>query len=161
MIDGIFRQNLEETGMAYSLEVAMIAEARKMELLTTPYVFTPENAHDMARAGADVLVCHMGLTTSGAIGAQTAKTLDQCIEEIARFAAAASKIRDDIIVLCHGGPIANPEDAEYVLGRCPACHGFFGASSMERLPTEQAIVTQTRAFKKIGLTTRRSAAAQA
>jgi predicted TIM-barrel enzyme len=149
LIDGTFRQNLEETGMGYGLEVDAVAEAHRLDLLTTPYVFDPEQARAMTAAGADILVCHMGLTTGGAIGAQTALALDDCIELITRWADAARQVRDDIIVLCHGGPIASPEDAAYVLAACPTCHGFYGASSMERLPTEQAIAAQTRAFKQI------------
>ncbi|BBG03377.1 MULTISPECIES: phosphoenolpyruvate hydrolase family protein [Pseudonocardia] len=147
LIDGVFRANLEETGMGYGLEVDLIAAARVKELLTTPYVFSAEQAREMARAGADIVVCHMGLTTGGAIGAETAKTLDDCVELVDDWAAAAREVRDDVLVLCHGGPIAMPEDAAYVLSRTKACHGFYGASSMERLPTEQALTAQTRAFK--------------
>lgn len=149
LIDGEFRQNLEETDMGYGKEVEMIALAHKLDLLTTPYVFSEDEARAMASAGADIIVCHMGLTTGGAIGARTGKTLEQCAQLIDRFAAAARSVRQDIIVLCHGGPIANPEDAAYILERCPGVHGFYGASSMERLPTETAIADQTRAFKKL------------
>jgi len=149
LIDGTFRQNLEETGMGYGLEVEMIARAHALDLLTTPYVFSAEEAVAMAQAGADIIVPHMGLTTGGAIGAETAKTLDDCIALIDDWAAAALVVRPDIIVLCHGGPIAMPEDAAYVLQRCKHCHGFYGASSMERLPTEQALTAQTRAFKRV------------
>jgi predicted TIM-barrel enzyme len=149
LIDGEFRQNLEETDMGYGKEVEMIALAHKLDLLTTPYVFSEDEARAMASAGADIIVCHMGLTTGGAIGARTGKTLEQCAQLIDRFAAAARSVRQDIIVLCHGGPIANPEDAAYILERCPGVHGFYGASSMERLPTETAIADQTSAFKKL------------
>ncbi|GAA4677487.1 phosphoenolpyruvate hydrolase family protein [Pseudonocardia yuanmonensis] len=147
LIDGVFRANLEETGMGYGLEVELVAAARAQDLLTTPYVFSADDARAMTRAGADVVVCHMGLTTGGSIGAETAKTLDDCVALIDEWSAAALAERDDVLVLCHGGPIAMPEDAAYVLGRTTACHGFYGASSMERLPTETALVEQTRAFK--------------
>ncbi|GAA1384855.1 phosphoenolpyruvate hydrolase family protein [Pseudonocardia kongjuensis] len=147
LIDGVFRANLEETGMGFGLEVDLIAAARVKELLTTPYVFSAEQAREMARAGADIVVCHMGLTTGGAIGAETSKTLDDCVELVDDWATAAREVRDDVLVLCHGGPIAMPEDAAYVLSRTKSCHGFYGASSMERLPTEQALTAQTRAFK--------------
>jgi predicted TIM-barrel enzyme len=149
LIDGIFRQNLEETGMGYDLEVEMIAAARDLDLLTTPYVFSTADAVAMAEAGADIIVCHMGLTTGGSIGAETAKTLDDCVGLIDEWAAAARDVRDDVIVLCHGGPIAEPADAEYVLRRAKAVHGFYGASSMERLPVEQALKQQTEAFKSV------------
>ena len=149
IIDGTFRANLEETGMGYALEVEMIAKARKADLLTTPYVFSTTEAKAMAEAGADIIVCHMGLTTGGAIGAETAVTLDDCVESINAWATAARQVRDDVIILCHGGPIAMPDDAAYVLARCPDCHGFYGASSMERLPTETAMMDQTRRFKAI------------
>lgn len=149
LIDGLFRQNLEETGMSYSLEVDMIAQARQLDLLTTPYVFSAEDAVAMTKAGADILVPHMGLTTGGSIGAETSKTLDDCVALIDEWAAAARKVRDDVIVLCHGGPIASPDDAAYVLRHAKHCHGFYGASSMERLPTEAALVEQTRKFKGI------------
>jgi predicted TIM-barrel enzyme len=149
LIDGIFRQNLEETGMGFALEIEMIAEAHKLDLLTTPYVFNAEDARAMTKAGADILVCHMGLTTGGRIGAQTAKSLDDCVALVGECAAAAKSIRPDVIILCHGGPIAMPADAAYILKHCPTCHGFYGASSMERLPAEIAITDQVRAFKKI------------
>ena len=149
LIDGTFRANLEETGMGYGLEVDMIAEAASLGLLTTPYVFDETSAADMARAGADIIVPHMGLTTGGAIGAETALTLADCVPRINAWAAAAKRVKPDVIVLCHGGPIANPEDAEYILGHCPECHGFYGASSMERLPVEGALTEQTRKFKAI------------
>ncbi|MBO9648514.1 MAG: phosphoenolpyruvate hydrolase family protein [Variovorax sp.] len=146
LIDGTFRANLEETGMGYQLEVDLIARAREFELLTTPYVFSAAEAHAMAEVGADIVVCHMGLTTGGAIGAETAFTLDDCIPRINEWAAAARSVKPDTIVLCHGGPIATPEDARYVLARCPDCHGFYGASSMERLPAETALTETTRRF---------------
>ena len=149
LIDGTFRANLEETGMGYGLEVDMIAEAASLGLLTTPYVFDETSAADMARAGADIIVPHMGLTTGGAIGAETALTLADCVLRINAWAAAAKRVKPDVIVLCHGGPIANPEDAEYILRHCPECHGFYGASSMERLPVEGALTEQTRKFKAI------------
>ncbi|MGD8429421.1 MAG: phosphoenolpyruvate hydrolase family protein [Ectothiorhodospiraceae bacterium] len=150
LIDGTFRANLEETGMGYALEVDMIRKAAQLDMLTTPYVFSTEDAQAMAGAGADIIVCHMGLTTGGSIGAETARDLDQCVADINAWSEAARAVRDDVIVLCHGGPIAMPEDAEYVLARCPDCHGFYGASSMERLPTELALTEQTRKFKQIG-----------
>ena len=149
LIDGMFRENLEETGMGYGKEVELVAEARALDLLTTPYVFTPKDAVDMARAGADILVAHMGLTTKGSIGAATAKTLDQSVTLIREIARAAHTERKDILVICHGGPIAEPDDARYVLERCPEVDGFYGASSMERLPTERAIREQTEAFTRI------------
>ena len=149
LIDGKFRANLEETGMGYALEVEMIRKAREKDLLTTPYVFSREDAIAMTNAGADILVPHMGLTTGGNIGAETATTLDDCAEMINDWAKAAKAIRPDIIVLCHGGPIATPEDAQYILDRCSDCHGFYGASSMERLPTEVALKATTEAFKNI------------
>jgi predicted TIM-barrel enzyme len=149
LIDGVFRQNLEETGMSYSLEVDMIRLAAAKDMLTTPYVFSSEEAVAMAEAGADILVAHMGLTTGGAIGAETARTLDDCISDIDAWAVAARAVRKDILVLCHGGPIANPEDAEYVLRHTQACNGFYGASSMERLPTETALIGQTKRFKQL------------
>ncbi|QDY71041.1 phosphoenolpyruvate hydrolase family protein [Qingshengfaniella alkalisoli] len=149
LIDGNFRQNLEETGMGYDKEVDLIALARSKDLLTTPYVFDVEQARRMTRAGADIVVAHMGLTTGGAIGADTAMTLDDARDQVARIAAAALKERDDVLVLCHGGPIAEPEHAQFILDNCPQCHGFYGASSMERLPTERALVAQIEAFKNI------------
>ena len=149
LIDGVFRQNLEETGMGYALEVSMIARARELELLTTPYVFSEDNAAAMAAAGADIVVCHMGLTTGGSIGAETALTLDDCVDRVNRWGAAARAARPDVLVLCHGGPIADPSDATYVLQHATDVHGFYGASSMERLPTEQALKAQTEAFKAV------------
>jgi predicted TIM-barrel enzyme len=149
LIDGTFRANLEETGMSYALEVDMIARAHALDMLTTPYVFSEENAADMTRAGADVVVCHMGLTTGGDIGAETALTLADCVPRIQAWAETARSVRDDVIVLCHGGPIATPADAAYILSQAPLCHGFFGASSMERLPAETALTDTTRQFKQI------------
>jgi len=149
LIDGVFRQNLEETGMSYAQEVEMIRLAHEKDLFTTPYVFEPQQAETMARAGADILVAHMGLTTGGAIGAETALTLDACVPRIDAIAQAALAVRSDMIVLCHGGPIAEPADAAWVLGKTRHCHGFYGASSMERLPTEKAITRQTQDFKQI------------
>jgi predicted TIM-barrel enzyme len=149
LIDGSFRAGLEETGMGYGLEVEMIRLAHAKDLLTTPYVFNPEEARAMAAAGADILVAHMGLTTGGSIGATTALTLDDCVERITAIGAAGRAVRPDIILLCHGGPIAEPADAQYVLSRCPDCHGFYGASSMERLPSETALIERTRQFKHI------------
>jgi predicted TIM-barrel enzyme len=149
LIDGTFRSNLEETGMGYDLEVEMIREAASLGLLTAPYVFDPESAEGMARAGADVLVPHMGLTTKGTIGAQTALTLDECVERIQAMRDAAVAVNSDVIVLCHGGPLAEPEDARYVLERTEGVVGFFGASSMERLPTEVAMTENMRRFKAL------------
>ncbi|MES1954492.1 phosphoenolpyruvate hydrolase family protein [Salinisphaera hydrothermalis] len=146
LIDGTFRANLEETGMGYDLEVDMIRRAHAADLLTTPYVFSEDDARAMTEAGADIVVCHMGLTTGGTIGAETGVDLDGAVERVNRWGEAARAVRDDVIVLCHGGPIAQPEDAEFVLSRCPGCHGFYGASSMERLPVEQALTEQTRRF---------------
>jgi len=149
LIDGVFRANLEETGMGYGLEVDMIRAAHGLDLLTTPYVFSEGEAVAMAEAGADVIVCHLGLTTGGSIGAETALSLKDCVPKIDAWAEAALRVRKDVIVLCHGGPIATPEDASFVLGACSVCHGFYGASSMERLPTETALTEQTRRFKAI------------
>lgn len=149
LIDGVFRQNLEETGMGYGHEVDMIRLAAEKDMLTTPYVFSADEAVAMAEAGADILVAHMGLTTGGAIGAETARRLEDCIGDIDDWATAARRVRKDILVLCHGGPIANPEDAEFVLRNTQACNGFYGASSMERLPTETALIDQTRRFKQL------------
>ncbi|HTU56001.1 MAG TPA: phosphoenolpyruvate hydrolase family protein [Acetobacteraceae bacterium] len=149
LIDGNFRANLEETGMGYGLEVELIRLARQRDLLTTPYVFTPDEARAMTAAGADILVAHMGLTTGGSVGAGTSLSLEECVRRIDAIAAAGHALREDVIVLCHGGPIATAADARFVLSRSPRCHGFYGASSMERLPTERAIAEQTRAFKAI------------
>lgn len=149
LIDGMFRQNLEETGMSYDAEVEVIREARRLDLLTTPYVFNVEEAKKMAEAGADILVAHMGLTTSGSIGATSGKTLDESVELIQDIRDEAVKFNKDIIMLCHGGPIAAPEDAEYVISRTKGIHGFYGASSMERLPVEEAITNITKRFKNL------------
>ena len=149
LIDGTFRANLEETGMGYHLEVEMIAAAHELGLLTSPYVFDPASAEAMTRAGADVIVPHMGLTTKGSIGAQTARTLDECVTDIQAMRDAAVAINPDVIVLCHGGPLAEPEDAQYVLDRTEGVVGFFGASSMERLPTEIAMTENMKRFKAL------------
>ncbi|RSS56655.1 phosphoenolpyruvate hydrolase family protein [Streptomyces sp. WAC01280] len=151
LYDGTFRVNLEETGMGYGLEVDMVRAAHERDLLTAPYVFDPEQAADMAAAGADVLVPHVGLTTKGAIGAGTALTLDQAAAVVQEMHDAAKRVNPDILVLCHGGPIAEPEDARYVLEHTTGVVGFFGASSIERLPTERAVTEQTRAFKALAL----------
>ncbi len=147
LFDGVMRVSFEETGMGYGLEVDMIAEAHRQDLLTTPYVFNPDEARAMAGVGADIVVAHMGVTTGGAIGATAAKSLDACCGEIEAIAAAAKAVKPDVIVLCHGGPIAMPDDAKYVLDRVKGCHGFYGASSMERLPVEVAIKAQVEGFK--------------
>lgn len=149
LIDGTFRANLEETGMGYDLEVELIRAAGQADLLTTPYVFSAADARAMTEAGADIIVCHLGLTTGGSIGAETAKSLDDCVARIDEWSRAATEVRDDVLVLCHGGPISMPEDAAYVLSRTERCHGFYGASSMERLPVERALTEQTRAFKNL------------
>ena len=146
LIDGTFRTGLEQTGMGYGLEVDMIAAAHRADLLTTPYVFNADEAGAMARAGADIVVCHMGLTTGGSIGAETALTLADCVPLINAWAAAAKAVKPDVIVLCHGGPIATPDDAQFILKNCPGIHGFYGASSMERLPTEVALTETTKRF---------------
>ncbi len=150
LIDGTFRANLEETGMSYSKEVDMIALARDRDLLTTPYVFSAEDAAAMAKAGADIIVCHLGLTTGGTIGAQTALKLEDCPTLVDEWAGAALAANPDVLILAHGGPVAEPDDAAFVLKNTKTCHGFYGASSMERLPTEVAMTEQTRAFKRIG-----------
>lgn len=149
LIDGNFRKNLEETGMGYGHEIDLIAKACAKDLLTTPYVFSADEAAAMTKAGADVIVAHMGLTTGGSIGAETALKLNDCPALIHDWAEAARKVRKDVIVLCHGGPISSPEDATYVLKNTRGIHGFYGASSMERLPVEIALAEQTRAFKRI------------
>lgn len=149
VIDGVFRQNLEETGMSYAKEVEMIALAHAMDLLTTPYVFDEAQAQAMAQAGADVLVAHMGLTAKGLVGARTAKTLDQCVGEIQKIHDAAKAVRSDVLVICHGGPISEPADAAYILERTRGVVGFYGASSMERLPAETAIIEQVQRFKML------------
>lgn len=150
LCDGIFRQNLEETGMGYDLEVEMIRKAHELDLLTTPYVFNEEDAIKMTEAGADVLVAHVGLTTKGSIGAVTALTLDEAVDIVQRISDAGKSVNPDVIVICHGGPISEPEDAAYVLSRTTGVAGFFGASSVERLPTEIAITSQVQRFKSIG-----------
>ncbi|CQH54605.1 TPA: phosphoenolpyruvate hydrolase family protein [Yersinia enterocolitica] len=149
LIDGNFRANLEETGMSYGLEVDMIRLAHEKDLLTTPYVFSAEDAVAMTQAGADIIVPHMGLTTGGNIGADTALKLADCVPLINKWAAAAKAVREDVIVLCHGGPISTPQDAQYIMDNCPQCDGFYGASSMERLPTEIALTDTTKQFKNI------------
>lgn len=149
LIDGVFRQNLEETGMGYDLEVEMIRKAHALDMLTTPYVFDAEQAEKMAKAGADILVAHMGLTTKGTIGAKTALTLDESVKRVQEICDAGKSVNPDILVICHGGPIAMPEDAAYVLERTKGVIGFFGASSIERIPTEKAITEQVGEFKKI------------
>jgi predicted TIM-barrel enzyme len=149
LFDGVMRASFEETGMGYGLEVDMIAEAHGLDLLTTPYVFNPDEADAMTKAGADIIVAHMGVTTGGSIGATSAKSLQECVFEIDAIADAAVRVRRDVIVLCHGGPIATPEDAQFILQNCEICHGFYGASSIERLPVETALTEQTRRFKNI------------
>jgi predicted TIM-barrel enzyme len=149
LIDGQYRANLEETGMGYDNEVRLIELARRKNLLTTPYVFNVKETRSMVQAGADIIVAHMGLTTKGTIGATTARTLDDCVRDVQAIADAARETRGDVIVLCHGGPIAMPDDAQYVLSRTEGVHGFYGASSMERLPVEIAITEQVRKFKAI------------
>ncbi|MCR9213700.1 MAG: phosphoenolpyruvate hydrolase family protein [Proteobacteria bacterium] len=151
LIDGTFRENLEETGMSYSLEVDMINQAHKKDMFTTPYVFNEENAAAMAEAGADIIVCHMGLTTGGSIGADTALKLQDCPALVDKWAGAALDVNPDAIILVHGGPVSMPEDAQYVLDNTKTCHGFYGASSMERLPTERALTEQTKAFKALNI----------
>lgn len=149
LIDGVFRANLEETGMGFGLEVDLIAAAHELDLLTTPYAFDADQAAALTQAGADIIVAHMGLTTSGTIGASTALTLEQCVPRVAEIAAAATSVRDDVLVLCHGGPIAMPDDATFMMNHVPGIHGFYGASSMERLPTEVALTEQVRKFTSI------------
>jgi predicted TIM-barrel enzyme len=150
LFDGVFRANLEETGMSFGLEVDMIRKARAKDMLTTPYVFGEDDAIAMARAGADLIVCHLGLTTGGSIGAQSALRLEDCPARVDAWAEAAIKVNKDVIVLVHGGPVALPEDAAFILRNTELCHGFYGASSMERLPAEAALTEQTRKFKQIG-----------
>jgi predicted TIM-barrel enzyme len=149
LIDGTFRANLEETGMSYGLEVDMIAKAHAKDLLTTPYVFNEGQAAAMAKAGADITVCHLGLTTGGSVGADTALKLEACPALVDKWAAAARRVRNDVIVLVHGGPVAQPEEAEFIMKNTELCQGFYGASSMERLPAEVALTEQTRKFKAI------------
>jgi predicted TIM-barrel enzyme len=155
LIDGNFRANLEETGMSYRLEVDLIAAARKLNLLTTPYAFNANEARLMIEAGADIVVAHMGLTTGGTIGALTAKSLEDCVGEVLAIAEACKSVRPDCLVLCHGGPISSPDDAQFVLERCRGVEGFYGASSMERLPVATAIAEQVRRFKELTLATGR------
>jgi predicted TIM-barrel enzyme len=149
LFDGVMRASFEETGLGFGLEVDMIAQAHELDLLTTPYVFNANEAEAMVRAGADVIVAHMGVTVGGSIGAASAKSREQCVDEIDRIADAALKARGDVIVLCHGGPIATPDDAQFMLRACRRCHGFYGASSLERLPVEVALTEQARKFKQI------------
>jgi predicted TIM-barrel enzyme len=149
LIDGQFRANLEETNMGFDKEIELIQLAHQQDLLTTPYVFDEDQAEQMTSAGADIVVAHMGLTTKGTIGAHTARTLDDCVRDVQAIANAARDVRPDVIVLCHGGPIATPEDAQYILARTRNVHGFYGASSMERLPVEHAITNQVKEFKAI------------
>jgi predicted TIM-barrel enzyme len=149
LFDGVIRKQLEETGMGYALEVETMRAAAQLDLLTTPYVFSEQNARDMAQAGADIIVCHLGLTTGGTVGADTALGLKDCVPLIESWAAAARKVNKRAIVLCHGGPIATPKDAQFILEHCPGCNGFYGASSMERLPSEIALTDTTRKFKRI------------
>ena len=151
LMDGVFRVNLEETGMSYQLEIECIAAARRLDLLTTPYAFNADEARQMTAAGADIIVAHMGLTTSGTIGAKTAKTLDQCLGEVQGMVEASKGERSDVMVLCHGGPIARPEDAQWILSQCEGVDGFYGASSMERLPTEIALTQEVRRFSEMSL----------
>jgi predicted TIM-barrel enzyme len=152
LIDGVFRANLEETGMGYAEEVDMIARAHKLDLLTCPYVFNEEDARVMASAGADLVIAHMGLTTKGTIGAATSVTLAESVLRIRAIYEAAIAVNREILVLCHGGPIAEPQDVQYILGHVPGIAGFFGASSMERLPVERAITEQVRSFKTLSIT---------
>jgi predicted TIM-barrel enzyme len=155
LFDGVMRQSFEETGMGYGLEVDMIAQAHALDMLTTPYVFNADEAVAMTKAGADIVVAHMGVTTGGSIGATSAKSLEDCVAEIDVIAAAARSVRDDVIVICHGGPIAMPDDAAFVLKHCDRCHGFYGASSAERLPTEIAIRDQIKRFKGMDVNTKK------
>lgn len=151
LFDGKMRSNLEETGMGYGLEVDLVAAARDLDLLTTPYVFNPVEAERMTRAGADIVVAHMGLTTKGIIGAETAMTLENAARTVTAITDAAKAVRDDVLVICHGGPIAEPEDARLIIDHCPGVDGFYGASSMERLPVEKALTEQVRKFCEIEL----------
>ena len=149
LFDGVMRTSFEETGFGFGLEVEMIAKAHELDLLTTPYVFNPVEADTMTRAGADVIVAHMGVTVGGTVGATSSKTLADCVGEVDRITEAAMRVRSDILVLCHGGPIATPEDAEFIIRNCRRCHGFYGASSMERLPVETALTEHVRRFKAL------------
>jgi predicted TIM-barrel enzyme len=154
LIDGTFRANLEETGMSYQLEVETVAAARELDLLTTPYVFNVTDAKNMTRAGADIVVAHMGLTTGGSIGAETSKTLEDCVREVQLIADTAKSINPDVFVLCHGGPIATPVDAQFILDHCVGVDGFYGASSMERLPTEKALTAEVQKFAQLTLSSK-------
>ena len=156
LIDGSFRRNLEETGMSFQLEVDCIAAAHDLDLLTTPYAFNPDEAAQMTKAGADIVVAHMGLTSQGTIGAQTTKSLDDCVQQVQLIVDTCKSVRKDVLVLCHGGPIATPKQAQYLLGECRRLDGFYGASSMERLPTELAITAEVRAFGALHLNAKRS-----
>ena len=149
LFDGTIRAQLEETGMGYDLEVRLVEQARRLDLLTTPYVFSEDNARDMAAAGADIVVCHLGLTMGGAIGARTGPSLKECVPLIGAWAAAARAVNPEVLVLCHGGPIATPDDAAFVLASTTGCHGFYGASSMERLPVETALTETVSTFKRL------------
>jgi predicted TIM-barrel enzyme len=149
LFDGVMRASFEETGFGFGLEVEMIAKAHELDLMTTPYVFNPAEAEAMTRAGADVIVAHMGVTVGGTVGAASSKTLEQCVGEVDRIAEAAMRVRPDVLVLCHGGPIAAPDDAEFMMRKCRYCHGFYGASSMERLPVETALTEHVRRFKAL------------
>jgi predicted TIM-barrel enzyme len=149
LFDGVMRTSFEETGFGFGLEVEMMAKAHELDLLTTPYVFNPVEADAMTRAGADVIVAHMGVTVGGTVGATSSKTLADCVGEVDRITEAAMRVRSDILVLCHGGPIATPEDAEFIIRNCRRCHGFYGASSMERLPVETALTEHVRRFKAL------------
>ena len=151
LIDGVFRANLEETGMSYQLEVETIAAARELDLLTTPYVFNTDEARRMTQAGADIVVAHMGLTTGGNIGAETAKSLEGCAAEVQAIADTCKSLRSEVLVLCHGGPIATPRDAQFILEKCSGVDGFYGASSMERLPTEKAMTEEVKRFGALRL----------
>ena len=157
LFDGVIRAQLEETGMGFGLEVDLIRRARELDLLTTPYVFCEQNARDMAEAGADIVVCHLGLTAGGSVGARTALQLRECVPLIDAWAKAAREVNPEILVLCHGGPIASPEDARFILENCRGCNGFYGASSMERLPAEAALIQTTRKFKRIGVSLKEKA----
>jgi len=157
LFDGLIRAQLEETGMGYGLEVDLVRRAGEFDLLTTPYVFSEQNARDMAAAGADIVVCHLGLTAGGSVGAKTALELKECVPLIDAWAKAAREVNPEVLVLCHGGPIAMPEDARFILESCRGCNGFYGASSMERLPTEAALTQTTRKFKRIGISLKEKA----
>lgn len=154
LFDGKIRTNLEETGMGYGLEIDLVAAAHDLDLLTTPYVFNTDEAERMTRAGADIVVAHMGLTTKGTIGAHTAMTLEDAAKEVTAITEAAKTVRNDVLVICHGGPIAEPDDARFILENCPEVDGFYGASSMERLPVETALTTQVEKFCSLKLSSR-------